>query len=81
MTTDELIKRINELAAKNRATGLTDEELAERAVLRAEYIRRFRESLTASLESVRYIGDDGREHKLKKRQQSTDEREDDNEDA
>ncbi len=81
MTTDELIKRINELAAKNRAAGLTDEELAERAELRAEYIRRFRKSLTASLDSVRYIGEDGREHKLKKRQQITKEREDDTEDA
>ena len=75
MTTDELIKRINELAAKNRAAGLTDEELAERAELR------FRKSLTASLDSVRYIGEDGREHKLKKRQQITKEREDDTEDA
>lgn len=81
MTTEELIKRINELSAKNRETGLTDEELAERATLRAEYICRFRESLTASLESVRYIGEDGREHKLQKKQQITNEREDDTEDA
>ena len=68
MTTDELIKRINELSAKNRTVGLDAEETAERAELRSEYIRRFRESLTAELDSVYYIGDDGKEHKLEKKE-------------
>lgn len=67
MTSDELIARINELAAKNRTAGLTDSEIKERTSLRAEYVRRFRESLTSSLDSIFYIGDDGREHKLKRK--------------
>lgn len=67
MTTDELIARINELAAKNKTVGLTDEETAERTELRAEYIRRFRESLTAGLDSIYYVGDDGKEHKIERK--------------
>ncbi len=67
MTSDELIARINELSAKNRTVGLTDSEIEERASLRAEYVRRFRESLTASLDTIFYIGDDGHEHKLKRK--------------
>ena len=67
MTTEELTARINELAAKNKTDGLTEEETAERAALRAEYVRRFRESLTVGLDSIYYIGDDGKEHKLERR--------------
>lgn len=67
MTTDELIARINELAAKNKTVGLTEEETQERAALRAEYVRRFRESLTSGLDSIYYVGDDGKEHKLERK--------------
>ena len=70
MTTEELIARINELAAKNKGIGLTEEETKERAALRAEYIRRFRESLTCGLDSVYYVGDDGKEHKLKRKDEN-----------
>lgn len=68
LTVEELTARINELAKKNRECGLTEEETAERDALRSEYIRRFRESLTAGLDSVYYIGDDGKEHKLAKKE-------------
>lgn len=67
LTADELLARINALAAKNKARGLSDEETKERSSLRAEYLRRFRQSLTAGLESIYYIGDDGKEHKLERK--------------
>ncbi len=67
MNTDEIIARINELSAKNRSVGLTEAETEERASLRAEYVCRFRESLRAGLDSIYYIGDDGKEHKLKRK--------------
>ena len=67
MSTDELVARINELSATARARTLTDEEQKERAELRAEYVRRFRESLTASIESIRYVDDDGTRHKIERK--------------
>lgn len=38
----EKIERINELARKKKAEGLTDAESAEQVALRAEYIKEFR---------------------------------------
>ena len=49
--------RINELARKAKAEGLTPEELEEQAALRAEYIAGFRASLTAQLENTVMVGD------------------------
>ena len=37
---EETIKRINELARKSKAEGLTPEELQEQQILRREYIER-----------------------------------------
>ena len=39
------IDRINELAKKMKTVGLTEEEKAEQAVLRREYIDSFKRSL------------------------------------
>ncbi len=39
------IDRINELARKKKSDGLTDEEAAEHAALRQEYIAGFRENM------------------------------------
>ena len=39
---EKLIKRINELAKKSKEQGLTEEEKAEQAKLRQEYIKKFR---------------------------------------
>ena len=36
------IERINELARKKKTTGLTEEELAEQAALRKEYLDGYR---------------------------------------
>ena len=41
------LDRINELAKKNKAEGLSAEELAEREVLRKEYLAHFRSHLVA----------------------------------
>ena len=41
--TKEKVARINELARKKKTVGLTAAELEEQAVLRAEYLKDFRE--------------------------------------
>ena len=61
------LDRINELARKAKTIGLTDEETAERAVLRREYIEAFRASTKATLESIVIQEEDGSLTPLKKR--------------
>ncbi len=48
----EKIARINELAKKKKEQGLTEEELAEQAALRAEYIAEFRAQFGSVLENT-----------------------------
>lgn len=59
MTMEERIARINELAHKAKDVGLTEEEEAERAVLRREYIDAFKGNLAAQLESIKIQNPDG----------------------
>ena len=67
MTLEELIKRINELAAKSKTPeGLTEEEIVERQVLRQDYIARFRASLTAQLDNTVIVRPDGTRESLRK---------------
>lgn len=62
------IDRINELARKAKTPeGLTSEELAERDVLRREYIDSYKRSLIGHLENTYYVEPDGTKTKLKKR--------------
>ena len=61
------IDRINELARKKKAEGLTPAELEEQAALRAEYIAGFRASLTAQLENTVLVDPDGTRHKVEKK--------------
>ncbi|MBQ1986329.1 MAG: DUF896 domain-containing protein [Clostridia bacterium] len=61
------LDRINELARKAKAEGLTDAELAEQKELRAEYIAAYRRSLRAQLENMVLVDEDGNERPLKKK--------------
>ena len=63
----EKIERINDLARKKKTTGLTEEEKAEQAELRHEYLAEFRESMKAMLDSTVIQEPDGTRHKLKQK--------------
>ncbi|GHU78017.1 UPF0291 protein [Clostridia bacterium] len=53
------IERINELSRKQRSVGLTPVEAAEQKVLRQQYLAEFRQSMIATLDSVRVEQEDG----------------------
>ena len=66
--THEKIDRINELARKAKTTeGLTPEELAERDVLRREYIDSYKRSLIGQLDNTYIQYPDGSKKKLEKK--------------
>lgn len=58
------LDRINYLAKKQREEGLTDEERAEQASLRAEYVAEFRASLRGTLDSTYIQYPDGTKKKV-----------------
>ncbi|MFA9379806.1 MAG: DUF896 domain-containing protein [Acetanaerobacterium sp.] len=60
------IDRINVLARKAKAEGLTEEEKLEQQGLRAAYIKAYRESLRQTLDSVVIKEPDGSVHPLGK---------------
>ncbi len=64
--TEDKIKRINELARKQKSEGLTDEEKAEQYKLRREYIDSHKRSLVAQLENAYILEPDGSKTKVKK---------------
>ncbi len=63
----EKIDRINELARKHKAGGLTEAEHAEREALRREYIDSFKESLRSQLEHTYVVDGKGNKTKLRKK--------------
>ena len=66
MITDEKVARINELARKARTPeGLTEEEQAEQAALRREYVDAVKASLQSQLDHTTVIEPDGTKRKLK----------------
>ena len=58
------LKRINELAALAKIRALTEEELAERDLLRKEYIAEWREGARQVLENTWVQTPDGKKHRL-----------------
>ena len=70
MMTKEQIERINVLAKKAKTPeGLTDEERWEQADLRRRYLDAVRANLTAQLDNVYVVDEQGHEHKLRQRAQ------------
>ena len=63
----EKIARINALAHKAKAEGLTPEEIAERDALRKEYIAGVKRSLVGQLENTTIVHPDGTRQKVQKK--------------
>jgi uncharacterized protein YnzC (UPF0291/DUF896 family) len=64
---NDVIARINELAAKAKTEGLNEEELAERDKLRRIYIDSVKASLTGQLDNTYIVSPDGTKRKLEKK--------------
>ena len=61
------IERINELARKKKAEGLTEEETKEQAALRAQYLKEFRANMEATLQAEGVEQADGTYKPLEKK--------------
>lgn len=59
MITQEKIDRINVLARKSKAEGLTEQEKKEQAFLRQEYIAAVRINLQGQLNNIDMVNADG----------------------
>ena len=69
MISQEEIARINELARKAKSPeGLTPQDTAERHALRMAYLASVRENLTAQLEQISVVDEQGNKRKLEKKQ-------------
>ena len=67
MNINEVIARINELAAKNKTEGLTEAELEERAKLRRIYIDNVTGNLKAQMDNTYHVRPDGTKEKVEKK--------------
>ena len=65
--TKEDIARINELARKAKAEGLTEEEKTEQAELRRRYVANIKASLMADLDNTYIMDEKGNKTKLGKK--------------
>ena len=68
MGINDVIARINELAAKAKTVGLTPEETAERDKLRRIYIDNVKANLTGQLENTYIVYPDATKKKVEKKQ-------------
>ena len=64
MNMDERTKRINALYHKSQEEGLTEEEKAEQARLRKEYVASVRANLRGQLDNITIINQDGTKENL-----------------
>ena len=55
----EQIDRINELYRKSKAGGLTEEEKKEQALLRKQFVADVKNNLTAQLNNIDMVNEDG----------------------
>ena len=67
----EKLDRINELAKIAKERKLTGEELAERDILRKEYIAEWRRGAEQVLENTYIVGPDGEKRKLERNEQGS----------
>ena len=65
--TEEKIDRINALAHKKKAVGLTEEEKEEQAKLRQEYVASVKASLVGQLENTYIVDEKGNKKKVQKK--------------
>ena len=68
MSINDVIARINELAKKAKAEGLTEEELQERDKLRRIYIDNVKSSLVGQMENTYIVSPDGTKTKLTRKE-------------
>ncbi len=68
MKIDDVIARINALAKKAKAEGLTPEEIAERDKLRRIYIENVKANLVGQLENTYIVEPDGTKRKLSRKE-------------
>ena len=66
--TPEKISRINALAHKSKAEGLTEAEKAEQQALRKEYLADVKANFRSQLNNISIKEPDGTVHKLAKKQ-------------
>ncbi|MBO0962730.1 DUF896 domain-containing protein [Neobacillus sp. MM2021_6] len=74
MLSKEKMARINELARKSKATGLTELEAKEQSKLRSEYLATFRSNMLDTLTNTKFIDPEGKDvtpEKLKARKRNT----------
>ena len=61
------LDRINELARIAKLRALTEEESAERDILRREYVAEWRQGAIELLENTYIVTPDGKKHKLQRK--------------
>lgn len=59
MLSQDKLDRINDLARKQRADGLTEEEKKEQEELRQQYIKAFRSGMRNSIEGMKIVDEEG----------------------